>query len=187
MLILPEHRLVYLDHMKNATHTLYHVLGQCGAINEGVHHGYRDLPRYCLDWGVIAAVRDPYTRAVSVWRHLRARGTSELRLQMPGPHTWERSMEWIAAFTRGRAHWFGSSEAWYRRFNVVHVLHVETLEADFRQLPFAHLHPQPLPRLHVTGPDDSGPATMSERAVAAIHRWAGADFEEYGYERRAAA
>lgn len=200
MIILPKQRAVFVSHQRCATHTMYSVLE---SFYDGFHYsgdGYhgRLIPVEYHGWYTFGICRNPYSLAVSIWRATTARTIAytcswkfaEIARdrRFPAFARVIADVDWTSAgcqeidptlMAMPQTVWFAPVAG---RLGVV--LQVENLDHDCKRLPF-WVGPEHLPRaaniLHHIGPPwreyyrDSG-------TVKAIQKWAGRDFETFGYD-----
>jgi len=215
MVINHQQSWVYLGPPKTGTTTLTYLLTDGDDWNVrtplprkrfgGVKHAGQhcmDVPAECADYFVFASVRNPFTRAVSLWRH---RNTESRRLKPR--RAWMEFEDFVAEILCGTpsesadkpegappadpfyhftlSRWF----KWVPRID--RFVRQESLEADLNELNLAE--EVPVPRLNKsrafspTGADADSVRGSDWRALyateteALVLRWANQDFQRFGY------
>lgn len=149
----------------------------------------RVVPNAYKDWFTFGTVRNPFSRAVSVFRAFVADDTAytrkyRVRCQLPKP-TFLEFAKWLASADLSRFNYvFLSQSVWYKDARLDAVLRLESLDADVRRLPFwcgpdhfdsasnvTSKGAPPWLSLYKTHPD-------AEQLIGA---WAQSDFELFGY------
>jgi len=204
MIILPKHKAVYISHQRCGSHTMFDVL--C-AKYDGYHcmddgyHG-RVVPVEYRDWFWFSTCRNPYSLAVSIWRATAAnlddlayseqwcfaalardRSFTEftkvlIRLDWSWKPTWQLDPTGISM---SQTEWFEPVHE-----NLKAVLQIESLSNAVTHLPFWQ---EGVEVGHAKNRTDEGqPAWQTyyedPEAVANVQRWAGQDFEIFGYDRQ---
>lgn len=194
MIVMHEHRSVFVSVPKCGTKTLYEylpaVLGGIRIQSAGFH-GVR-IPSRLSDYRVLTCVRNPYERAVSLWWSTCRRGGDRYgfraRVTSRGgdPASFEDFM-WMLIEDAPCVAWLGPPMSEHLRgVPVGVVLRLESLAAD---LAAAFPEQKNWPGLPVNN------ATRLDRPSAAeylagnftsrqlVEQWARNDFERFGYER----
>lgn len=184
---LPDHAAIFVSTAKAGTNTMYAVLSKHygGRLSGGFHATQLPARASC----VFTTCRNPYTRALSGWSSLTQRPGSkgksgqlvyESIKRRQNPDDFDLFCEaladgWIASPIAEPQH------RWHDKFHPDTVLHLENLADEFRALPFSTGAPEAWPvqndsRAHYTLD------RLTPRAIDAIRRWAGPDFERFGYD-----
>lgn len=178
MIVSQSMRFVFVSTPKCATHTMYEVLHSAlynGLLLPGGNHN-NQVPEQFRSFYIFSIVRNPYSRAVSLWTFTRKRGddvpeslADYVRLLIDSPEK--------AAGPKA-----GLSQAeWLRPVPLTRVLWLESLAADFQVLPF-YRGPDTLPQRNAS---DHRPwqEYMTTEIADLIDEWAGQDFHVFGYPR----
>jgi len=184
-------RYVFMSTPKAATNSLYAWLTEHYG---GVHdkhqpfHGTQ-VPDDCLDFFKWSIVRNPYSRAVSIWWGLTQDPQREQRwVDMVGsePLDFVAFWQWVLTHHHSRdgaVCW--SQVEWQAGFNVrPHViLELEQLEIDLSCLSFVvKCGMKPVPRLNETrSKREPWRAYYTPEALPLVNRWGKVDAEAYGY------
>ena len=168
------------------THTLAAVL-QCdyagtrlwgephGDLRLGAHRNV--IPPECEKWFRWTCCRNPYTRAASMYWYL---------LKIPGRRLHLETFEDFCECVAGRVAEPRRGPLWpmWQQANPAHfhaVVRFEHLMDDLRKLPFWN-GPQNMRRLGASEPDKPLKDILTAKCVGFIRRWAGPDFEMFGYD-----
>ena len=190
MMVSASKGYAFVSCPKCATFTIYDVLSsQCDGTRVGAFHN-RSLPAQFADGFVFGVVRNPYARAVSLWNvvtndigeRVKTGHAARLYQRFAGASVAE-FFEWMALGLdiAARKLWC-SMTAWYRGISIERFVRVETLSEDLNALPFVRTRLE-VPRLHGFAHQDWRELMENGAAHAAVEKWAGQDFETFGYER----
>jgi len=185
MIILPNHKAVYISCERTGSHTMFKVLKERFGGYHYKGHGYhgRVIPKDCRGWFTFATCRNPYARAVSIWwaatKNVRACG-----------QRWVEQAEWNKTFG-GFAQWLSKhppgptilwpQHRWFSGVLVNQFMHLEYLSDECRMLP---LWEGPGPEGHEgKTPHEPWETYYDEDIARNIQMWAGAEFEMFGYSR----
>ena len=195
MMVLRKSGHLFMSCPKTGTMSLYVALMECGGVRHGAWHE-REAPRRGRPFNWIGAVRNPYSRATSLYSYLmfpppeRAWHGRRPRTFCGDDQSFESFAAWLATLTTrpsGAPELFASQSLWYRGKPIKTFLRTETLEDDFARLPFSGPIGRlpgkiPLPRINTSG-SRSWEDLATPRALELVNRWAEPDFERFGYER----
>ena len=180
MILLPDLKAVYVSCPRTGSHTMFAVLtNRYGGSHYEPWDDYhrRDILPDCADWYKFTNVRNPYSRAVSIWRAMgmeRKFRVAEMTFAAFAENLANgKLIAW--RITLAQHVWHGENE-------YDEILKVESLDEDAKRLSFWN------------GPDHIPVATNTTQgrpwideytgAIARdIETWAGPEFERYGYER----
>lgn len=187
-------KLVYLDPPKTGSQTIDKLLwfNGCSYLKykttsgKMVNKHQRIIPDNFKNYKVFASVRNPYTRALSMYNFDRKRKYNFIGLEMK---TFEDYMTGIIAKT---AHLPADIEdlKYYRYFPcwkylslqpIDHVIHMERITEDLNDAGITLPISEPLinrGKYKKTFDDIKTP-----ELIDMINTWAGTDFEQYGYDR----
>lgn len=145
----------------------------------------RHLPHACAAYFRFTIVRNPFSRAVSIWYSTTQRDDDRYGVRASLGERADRFVEfstWLLA--RHRRPVFQPIHQWIGRLRFDYVMRLERLVDDVNRLPFVTRRLRELPcenpTNHVRGPWQ---AYYTGQAVDNIRTWANADFELYGYDR----
>lgn len=168
---------------KAATNTMYDVLKTHYAgehIGPGFH-SYR-IPEKCRDWFIFSVCRNPYSRAVSMWRSTIGPEDSYDIQRMVGSDEFADLMRYLAKNGPWR-NVVKPQHAIVGNLPIQRFLRCENLDDEVQTLPFWH-GPSPLPVLNTTRQmREHWLRYMTPQIVEWIQAWAGKDFEMFGYRR----
>ena len=205
MRINTEHEFVFVSTPKAGTHTIYEMLNKHyarGLREYGFHAN--QIPEEYKHYFRWTVCRNPYTRAVSLW-------WSGCRLHSPDRYGFRRGcgtvsdfgvfIEWLSRTPqkqRNREPLMKSQTEWMKIAQPIKALHLETLQEEITNLPFWKPGIQ-LSKLNTTtqkikdqekeeGRKIECPhwkeLCENKRVQEAVIRWAGEDFEKFGYSIR---
>lgn len=195
MMLMHRHKHLFMSCPKTGTMSIYLALMECGGVRHGKWHQRKAPPR-ARGYRWIGAVRNPYSRAVSLWRYLlfpspeRKLQTAGVRRAIGSDHGFPRFCLWLVRQGRrpGPA-LFCSQERWYRGKPIKKWLRTESLEDDFCRLAFS----SPIGRaagqiaFHRLNTTEHKPwrEVIDDHpdAIPLVNEWAGNDFEVFNYER----
>lgn len=189
MVISEPLEFVYVSNQRCGSHTMFCVL--CERYG-GVHRkefGYhcRVVPEQYETWFTFSTCRNPYSRAVSIWR-ATTKGVSPYTKRFPfagliGSREFPAFARWLpeggADPTR--------TMCWpqHKVLSLVRlddVLHIENLDEEAKRLPFwdgpDHIEPW-TNQTHESQPDWK--TLYTDELAECIQEWAGSDFERFGY------
>lgn len=183
MMLLPDHRAVFVSVPKCATRTMYTaVLGpHYNGRRYGGHHETM-VPGHARDWFAWAIVRNPYDRAVSLWWSTTQRGDDRygFRRRVDDPDNLESFMRYIVE-QRPKVASLGPNQSEHLRgVRLDRVLRLETLDEGFRGLPFYRGSPDPLPVVNDTQRGQCR-EYVTPAVAALVGEWALEDFAQFGY------
>ena len=188
----------YIDPSKTATQSIIAMLNQYYGAEPAVALVFGAMVP--ADTFVFASVRDPYSRAISLWWSTCGHSSGDYygwtkhcpdllsmvrwlyykeweRTDDPKVHKKSPSMRNIT---------YTMSE-WIAGVKLDYLIHYETLDADFRKLPFYTGQPEELPILNrksnarARGKDEE---YLTPEVIEAINEWCCDDFEHFGYKMR---
>jgi hypothetical protein len=181
MVVNYERRWYYLAIPKTASTTLHTILTGPAFRGEPYPPGLTwpsndqhrmDPPPGCESFRAIASIRNPFSRAVSGFRMLRAVNPTH-----PASQSFDDYCEQLAdRGAPGPAFW-GTLNWWIGSRQVVDFVRQEHLEADLCRLGL-HNGPLHLPRLNQ---GVGQPVAISARAASLIRSWAEEDFARFNY------
>lgn len=187
MVILPEHKAVFVSTPKCATNTMYQVLtgAPFNGIRQGPHFHRLDVPPEYESWYTFTVVRNPYARAVSIWWRTVHDTTARRIFRDQAPHDLAEFVRWLShnphdaqsrrlSFSQARCHQ-------NMRFDAI--IHLENLAAEIHKLPFWPASGATLHHLNVTQNCGNWRRYMTDDVIAAVDEWAPEDCEMYGYAR----
>ena len=181
MMILPDHKAVFVSTPRSGTHTMYKLLAeQYGGQRYGDFHAVCK-PSHCAGWLVFTTCRNPFTRAVSIWwwgtRQTRESNRDRI-IRGAGGDGFEAFCKWlISPMFRP---WYATQPQvhWHNRFRPSLVLRLENLAEDLQKLPFYTGGEIP----HECRSEHPGAAqVMTPAAEEMILKWADDDFKRFGY------
>ena len=196
MIILPEHKAVYISHQRCGSHTMFDVLcNKYGGFHwRGDSYHGRAVPPEYADWYWFSTCRNPYSLAVSIWRSTgygKCWRFSEIvadsgflafsriltLLDWSFPPTWGIDGSGMSMSQR---EWFEPV-----RHNLAAVLPLETLADAVTKLPFWREGDE---LGYANNRTDLGRPSWrtyyeDERAVKNVQQWAGPDFDIFHYDR----
>jgi len=140
------------------------------------YHRTEILPD-CADWFKFTTARNPYSRAVSMWRAMGM----ERKYRVAGV----AFAEFAEGIANGRwSQWRMTKpqHVWHGGNEYDAILHTETMSEDCRVLPFWNG-----PETLTPAPNQTQGRPWRDEYTGAIahdiEKWAGVDFEKYGYEK----
>lgn len=185
MVVLPQYKALFISQPRCATHSMFDLLCRAygGKRATGPNRTFhrRKKPEGTEDWLCFTVCRNPYSRAVSFWS------------QAINTH-WERLKGKLASrefidFARWLANtdhdmlWPVSMHNWHAGIRIHLTLRLETLERDAQWLPF-HDSGAPIHQLNALEQDRKPwREYYTDESAALVRRWAGSDFDIYGYEQ----
>ncbi|HUW33967.1 MAG TPA: sulfotransferase family 2 domain-containing protein [Planctomycetota bacterium] len=200
MIISHSHKYVYVSVPKAGTHTMYRLLrekydGEHLGILEGRKtmspHHMRHIPGGCESYFKFTSVRNPFSRAVSLWwtiTQTNVPGTKyrDTYLPMIGGESFVEFARWNLKWETngsGRIWFFMPQHRWLetvKRFDAL--LHMEKMLEEFNALRFVE---KPLEQLApvMERRHDRAPwwEHYDHEAISLVRMWAGPDFKAYGY------
>lgn len=193
MIICPD-CFVFVSVTKCASQTLFPVLERYYG---GYHHGHSEHCRIIEKWAepfyTFSVCRNPYSRAVSLWYSTTQRHNSKgdltdrygYRAACPDPDDFAMFMRWITTLSHNIETSLETTQVdWLAGLRIDKFLRFESLDADFKTLPFYNGKPKALPRNNTTYTDrDPWQAYMTPQAIATIDKFYAADFDAHNYKR----
>jgi len=203
MIIMNRHRMVFVGTPKAACNAMYVWLERnLGGLRESFHR--RDVPEEAQDYWRWTVVRNPYSRAVSMWWTVTGQGgakeypaTESLRRE-EGDTSLPAFLRWVLRRAEGGYvaeglpdGWLGPQAFWLQPAEPLDVfLRLERLEMEmamvFMRFGTWQNSPTipPIERLNETqmqyGPWENH---MTGEVVELVDAWAAEDFERFGYAR----
>jgi len=197
-----EHRFVFISMTKVCTHTIYAIMDKHFPYRAIAFHG-NEIPPEIQDFYRWTCCRNPYTRAVSLWWsacRLHPPDIYGFRAGCGASDDFEQFIEWLSHTTADERRpvplWQNQSE-WIAPCDPIHtVVHVENLEEELKKLYFWNPIIE-VPHLNTTQ-DKIVAQSVEEgrqihrhhwrelytpKAKEAVLRWAGCDFDRFGYDR----
>lgn len=187
MVINHKDQWIYLAAPKTGSSTLHYLFsfppfnGYCPGMSvEGLIEEQHDMriPEGCEDYKVIISVRDPYSRAVSLFTHYQKDFA-----HLPEAKSFPVFVEKIL-LPKTNDFFAWDQVRWYKEVpRVDHIIRLEYLWADVHEAGLVH-HPFAIPwenRITVTSWQSyyrSHPGTLE-----LVRQWGEEDFEAYGYGR----
>ena len=202
MIIMHRHQMVFIGTPKAACNSMYAWLERnLDGLRESFHR--RDVPPEAAKYWRFTVVRNPYSRAVSMWWTVTGQGgakeypaTESLRRE-EGDTSLPAFMRWVLGRAEGGYAaeglpdgWIGPQAAWLAPAEPLHFfLRLKYLEKDLemviKMLGWYGDVP-PIERLNETRSQyGDWQQYMTAEVVELVDAWAGEDFERFGYERRA--
>lgn len=193
MVINHKMRWVFISPPKTASTTLTSLLVEQhgGEVHAG-RHCVR-IPPECVDYLIIVSVRNPYTRAQSLYRHRVLQlcrqqfDTNDPRRQLRSMENPRDLLEFADFVTQLQSGGVGpfyafSLSRWLRPVpRVDAVLHVESLRLDLFALPFVNSTPE-IPHRNRTDGLTCLDVDYTPQTARGVQEWAGADFAQFGYD-----
>lgn len=192
MILSYEHKAVFLAVPRTASRSITAWLTERGPTKVfGPYHG-RDVPSDCAHWFTFAVVRHPYTRAVSFWLHTQSSANSwvlgnndggvvdNLFTRSGGIQSFENFASWLAKKRPDDPLEWGNQSTFIHGIRLNRLLHFETLQKDFRKLPFTTRRTM-LPKIGAQLSNNDWTQHYNERSLQAVRGWAEKDFENFGY------
>lgn len=188
MILLPNDKAVFISTPKAATRTLYHVLTSAlygGDPIYGIDSHRVDVPPYMAGLWRFGIVRNPYSRAVSLWWSTTQREGDRYgcRAACGGGHiSFDRFCKMLATRShRPTDYLFMPQVERLRGVTLNCTMRYETINTDFHGLPFWRGPTGGLPLRNVSERPGSWRGYMTDEAASAIRAWAGPDFDSYDY------
>ena len=185
MMIIRKQRVIFVSCSGTGTHSMYAALGKYGGERyHSVKEHWRVIPSFAHDFIVLGLVRNPYRRAVSIWREVRDHRPG----RKPGTNSdsgFTEYARYLATKRRRRlnAHLEDQNMVhWYAPVGVTQFLRTETLAADFAALPFVVEPIVPFPHLLIRA-GSAWRSYYTPQAVKYVAQWAAPDFERFGYAK----
>jgi hypothetical protein len=203
MIVDHDRQFVFISTPKAGTHTMFALLGELYGLQRlpgGFHR--KEVPPEARHYTRFTVVRNPYVRAVSVWWHLLFRDRYRDKWRpIIGTLDFRGFLRWLVdspepPVNRGDVV-LRPQHAWLANARPIQWLRLERLESEFAGLPFVGDEaPRHIPRRLSSGSSADvsdygdwrsvfacgGPAYAAECARL-VERWAGKDFELFGYAR----
>ena len=190
MILMPTQRAVFVSTPKCATNTMFYLLQEYyGGERRAPHFHNRDVPPECRDWFIFSIVRNPYSRAVSIWwRTVMDQTAKRIFAHAPGGEDLATFIRWLATKPLEASHrrlCFSQTE-WLEPVKPTRVLRLEHLRRELQSLPFwdEGVSTVKLPRRNMCHGRGDWQRYMTPEAIAAVEDWAGADFDTFGYPRK---
>lgn len=199
------HKFVYISTPKACTHTVYQMLND--HYSEGLkEYGFHNTVLQHRYWNYFkwTVVRNPFSRAVSLW-------WSGCRLHAPDIYGFRKGCGAIDNFTkfvvwlsetsleeRGKEPLMMNQSEWLQPVEPIEAIHMEHLRLELNQLLPFWKSDIDIPRLNTTDQKindhekENGEAIKrppwptfykDKTAYDAVLKWAGSDFERFGYSR----
>lgn len=197
MFISDAHRFVFITTPKCGSHTMKKVLVEHYGAREGVAFHWTKVPSECADYFVFTCVRNPYTRAWSLWwRCVVQQDPYDWRAviglksyeEAASPQGFRRFIEALTSCQlrdRGKAPYMGKTQSeWLEGVKLDGFLRIETMAQDFADLPFVE-RPLSFSWPHVnqsTGARPDALALYDRTAFVSLMDWAQEDFDRFGYD-----
>lgn len=187
MMFCPAIKAVYTAPCKTATQTMFEVLREWydGTLLANVNMHDPRIPPQFHDWFSFITVRNPYDRAVSLWWSTTQRTVDKYQFRQlcPRPDDFTSFCQWLATDAPDRdLTWTMSQYVKLERIDAI--LHFETLQQDFAKLPLYRGEPGTWPHENQTiNSREPWQHYMTDEAAMWVQRWAGEDFDTFGYER----
>lgn len=188
-------RLVYLDPPKTGSQTMDKIFQGMGCS----YHKYKNpkgkvldkhqriIPAKFKNYRVFASVRNPYSRALSLYNYDKKRKYNFIKLNM---RTFEDYMTGIIAKTAhlpadtSDLHYYRYFPCWkYLSLQPVdHIIHMESITQDLTDAGITYKN-QSEPMLNQGRYTKKFDDIKTPELIDMINTWAGTDFEQYGYQR----
>lgn len=185
MIVHDDLKFIYVDIPKTGSLTLDTIFKDIGGTvltnkhNNTLKHSRIILEQH-KDYMVIASVRNPYDRALSYYHYSYNRGTTNAQTfgqYLTGLRNLEKYKSDTLVF---REYQMFPLHRYLSVFpHIDYVIHLEYINNDLKQLPFDVGDYIPHKNSTKHPPFDY----KNKKAIAEINRWAGQDFEMFGYER----
>ena len=138
MLVCDEHKFIFLRNPKTASRSVTRALSENFNVRQvGVYHDWK-IPKELVGYFVFVVVRNPYTRAVSGWKHWYGGGwtdfgewTQELAKTPIILGNWHTTIDQAVIVTKGR-HWKRQTEILDKFGDDIHIIRYENLAAFLR-------------------------------------------------------
>ena len=198
-----SHRFVYISTPKAGTHTICRLLKDHfpdGLRKNGLHN--TRIPRCYQDYPRWTVVRNPFSRAVSLWWstcRLHSEDRYGARKGCGAVDDFPQFMRWLVGLEpmgRQRQPLFLNQSDWLKPVQPIQILHLERLEEDLQGMPWWK-DGIALPEENTTtqkierqsseeGSEILRPSwrelCQPKEIQQAVLEWAGEDFEMFGYE-----
>lgn len=193
MIVCQHLRITYIDVPKTGSATIDRILKKNyeGRLLSNKVHGSskhkRTIPLEYSEFTRIATVRDPYTRAVSQYLYNKQnKNLQEMTRRFSvSIESFDDFLDFLLRMDEHPADtmfhhicgWFGQSK-YLSTMGYDVLLHTEKLEEEFNALSWVKT-PLVLPLLNTSRKEE---INLTSEQKSKIIRWAGSDFEEFGYK-----
>ena len=187
MIISPANKYVFVSCPRNATRSMFRTLI---SRDQGMRYGgfhSNTLPNNSGPWTKFTIVRDPYSRAVSVWRRCvfehRAGRVKHSGIGEPELTDFVTFLKTIKRVgPQGFAYLTQEQQLGKIKFDKI--LRFENLDEDYWSLRWVHER-KPLPHVTEKDPFSKGldADLLTDQSIEAIEVWSPKDFELYGYDK----
>ena len=196
-------KFVFVSTPKAGTHTIYKILDehfshgllQAGFHNNRIVNSYQEYFRWTV-------VRNPFTRAASIWWsacRLAHKDQYGFRKKSKGQYNFTKFVKWMASVSNDDKHkepMLKNQTTWLAPAQPIHIIHLEKLEEELKQLPFWK-NGIKIDQLNTTtekieeqskleGSKIIRPSVRelyyeNYEAIDAVLKWAEPDFNKFGY------
>ena len=194
MVISKSLKYAFVSTMKCGTNSMYEFLVK---EHKGSRHGdfhCRDKSFFTPEWFTFTTVRDPYSRAVSIWwstckRHKmimtdRYKFRRKCKYNNLDPNKFVDFMKWVVSVpVNKRQGLIQTQSQWHKDLDYDKVLKIENLASDFNELPFVKTKTMIMPRINSTFKDRLPHDDYLDKEVKKlIVEWAKDDFDRFDYK-----
>lgn len=177
MLRSRKYRFIYFAPRKTGSTSIDDVLRKCFDDLEEVNMNRHEmiLPKDCEHYVTFMSVRNPYSRFLSLYNFYYGKPscpTIQEQAKVLGINE-----EW--RYRSMYDEWHTPPHPWCVPIRIDYVVHLETLEKDFNQLPFV-TRKMSMPRLTVSSKIES---SLLPHIAKIVREFYDKDFEFFGYDR----
>ena len=196
MMVSEQLKIVYVDPPKTGSSTMDSIFKHMGCVHIKYRHReqnrwfpkhQRIVPEQYRDYKIIASVRNPYTRLLSLYHFDKKRRYNFANLKLGSFYSY---VEGILSNTQNvpstnqDIYKFRYFPQWkyLENIRVDELIHMESIQADLKKCDLVmrqHIEP----KLNKGKYKYSWDEIKSPELIEMINEWAGPDFELYGYER----
>jgi len=189
MIISDEFKFVYIDVPKTGSVSFERTFREnfsgkqvYPTHNKNLAKHCREIPEYAKDYTTVVSVRNPYTRAVSLYSyHLRATGMTT------AAYSFENFLDMIIAnqekYEKDNYLMYLSIHRYLSPILLnesTHFIQLEHAEEQINKLSFVNTGIKLPWRNHGESPSED---VLTPSAIDKINRWANDEFEQFGYEK----
>ena len=189
-----KYSFVYIDPLKTGSQTLDKFFRRMGGkhlvydSNLDKHRRYITEPEL-QSWNLCASVRNPYTRAYSLWNMDRTKKITHHGIRLD---SFENYMEDIIDLCEKNpdsdslnVYRYYSCNQYLKPFDIPDkfIIKMETMKADLERLGFNTGRSLPIRNIGKYNGIKSRKDAESPAFIDLVNQWAGSDFKKYGYDK----